>query len=249
MENIEKLLQDYKDGKVSQEKIVSLFKQQPFTDIGVAKLDYHRQIRSGFPEVIFGLGKSVSQINEIVRHMYQHSNQNILITRTNEEVFASLSDIPEAVFDEEAKLIQIQRTKPQMSENYAVVLTAGTSDIPVAKEAVLTAKAMGCSVKEIYDAGVCGVHRLLSFVDVLQGAKVIIVVAGMEGALCSVTAGLVSCPVIGVPTSVGYGASFGGVAALLSMINSCANRVSVVNIDNGYGAGCIAASIVKETEK
>ena len=249
MESIEKLLQDFKDGKVSQEKIVSLFKKQPFIDIGVAKLDYHREIRSGFPEVIFGLGKSVEQINEIARHMYKHSNQNILITRTTEKVFESLSDMKEITFDADAKLIQIQRTEPQMSKGYAVVLTAGTSDIPVAKEAVLTAKAMGCCVKEIYDVGVCGVHRLLSFIDVLQEAKVIIVVAGMEGALCSVTAGLVSCPVIGVPTSIGYGASFGGVAALLSMINSCANRVSVVNIDNGYGAGCIAASIAKVAEK
>jgi len=221
-------------------------KHLPFEDIGFAKVDHHRALRQGFAEVVFGKGKTVRQVAEIVRAMVEKksSRQNVLVTRADAKMFAAVKRVSRAAkFHSLSGVITIERSKKTTGKGTIVVVSAGTSDIPVAEEAVLTARMMGNRVEEVYDVGVAGIHRLLDHRGKLSEARVIVCVAGMEGALPSVVGGLVGVPVIAVPTSTGYGASFGGVAALLGMLNSCASNVTVVNIDNGFGAACVASCI------
>jgi len=215
----------------------------PYEDIGFAKLDGHRAIRKGFPEVVLCQGKSTRQVVEIVEKLAAR-HERVLATRASLEVYeAVLVRVPDARWDDDARLILVGGDPPLRTSCRVVVCTGGTSDIPVAREAMVTARWIGAPVEGLFDVGVAGIHRLFDHVPLLRGAACVVAVAGMEGALPSVLAGLVECPVIGVPTSVGYGAHFGGVAPLLGMLNSCATGVSVVNIDNGFGAGVIAALI------
>ncbi len=236
------LLKQVQSGGVDIDAAVHELKNLPFENLGYARIDNHRSIRTGVSEVIYCEGKSIEQIQGIVRKISQR-HCNILATRCGKEVFEAIREVEaDSVYYDLARIAVI---KPQPAEKIGniVVVTAGTSDIPVAEEAAVTAEVLGNQVKRIYDVGVAGIHRLLDVRDDLFEANVAVVVAGMEGALASVVGGLVSCPVIGVPTSIGYGASFGGLAALLSMLNSCASGVSVVNIDNGFGAGYQASLI------
>ena len=223
-------------------RVLGEMQGEPFADIGFARIDHHRSIRQGFPEVILGLGKTAEQIAAIAERIVERGHP-LLVTRADELAFEQVrARIPEVKYHAIAKAITLKREMPQGKGTVAIV-SAGTSDLPVAEEAAVTADLMGNHIERVYDVGVAGIHRVLSEHARLSAARVIIVVAGMEGALPSVVAGMVDVPVIGVPTSIGYGASFGGIAALLGMLNSCANGVSVVNIDNGYGAGCIASMI------
>jgi NCAIR mutase (PurE)-related protein len=225
-------------------QVLTAMRAQPFEDIGFARVDHHRAIRQGFPEVILGLGKTPEQIAKIAARIMERGDP-LLVTRVDQLAFAAVREINPAVqYHELARAITApaQRQMPR-GKGTVVIVSAGTSDLPVAEEAAVTVDLMGNDLERLYDVGVAGIHRVLSERERLFAARVIIVVAGMEGALPSVVAGMVNVPVIGVPTSVGYGASFGGVAALLGMLNSCANGVSVVNIDNGFGAGCIASMI------
>jgi NCAIR mutase (PurE)-related protein len=218
-------------------------KELPYQDLGFANIDQHRNIRTGHPEAIYCEGKTPDQVAAIVDKM-KVKNSNILGTRASAEVYEKIREIaPDAVYHPTARVFTVRNTKERLTEKVIAVITAGTSDIPVAEEAAITAETMGNQVDRIYDVGVAGIHRLFARLDRIRAANVIIVVAGMEGALASVVGGLVDKPVIAVPTSVGYGASFGGIAALLTMLNSCAAGVAVVNIDNGFGAGCIASNI------
>lgn len=218
----------------------------PYEDLGYAQVDHHRSIRQGFPEVIFGQGKTPEQIVGIAAALLERSS-NLLITRTNRETFDQIGTIAaDAEYHKSCGAISVRRDTTVRGRGVVGVVTAGTSDIPVADEAAVTAEIMGNRVERIFDVGVAGIHRVLSRRDSLQSARVIVCVAGMEGALPSVVGGLVSVPVIAVPTSIGYGASFGGVAALLGMLNSCASNVTVVNIDNGFGAGFVASLINRE---
>ena len=237
------LLEEIKGGKLSVSQGLERLRHLPFEDLGFAKIDHHRALRQGFAEVVFGRGKTAAQIETIVKRMLPRKH-NILVTRSQEEVFRRIQALsPEARFHEESGTIVILQDEAVRGKGTILVVSAGTADIPVAQEAVVTAQAMGNRVETLYDVGVAGIHRLLAARERLQAARVVIVAAGMEGALPSVVGGLVSAPVVAVPTSVGYGASFGGVAALLGMLNSCASNVSVVNIDNGYGAGFVASLI------
>jgi pyridinium-3,5-biscarboxylic acid mononucleotide synthase len=239
------LLESVQSGRLDLDAAFERLKKLPFENLGYARIDHHRCLRSGAPEVIFCQGKSIGQVQGIVQKIMPH-HPNILATRASPEVFAGIQEVThECRYHEEARIVVIRPEPGEKVGNIAVV-SAGTSDIPVAEEAAVTAEVLGNRVNRIYDVGVAGIHRLLHVCDDLFQAKVVVVVAGMEGALASVVGGLVSCPVIGVPTSVGYGASFGGVAALLSMLNSCASGVSVVNIDNGFGAGYQASIINKQ---
>ncbi|MBN1363471.1 MAG: nickel pincer cofactor biosynthesis protein LarB [Syntrophaceae bacterium] len=239
------LLEKVRDGKIDIETASDRLRNLSYVDLGCAKLDTHRELRVGHPEVIFCQGKTTAQIKTIIKAMMAGSS-NILATRAGEEVYAAVREIcPAAVYNSLARTITLTRKKVRPSKNYIAVVTAGTSDLPVAEEAAVTAEIFGNRVERIVDVGVAGVHRLLDKLDLIRTARVIVVVAGMEGALPSVVAGLVDKPIIAVPTSIGYGASFQGVAALLAMLNSCAGGVSVVNIDNGFGAGCIASMINK----
>jgi hypothetical protein len=214
----------------------------PYEDLEFAKIDTHREIRKGFPETIFCQGKTISQISQIIKKLPK--DQNILLTKANKNVYASVNTLyPAAQYNESAKTIVIQRYQPKQKKGTILILTAGTSDIPVAEEAVVTAELMGNKVETVYDVGVAGVHRLFDIKEKIFHANVIIVIAGMEGALASIVGGLASKPVIAVPTSVGYGASFKGIAPLLTMLNCCAEGVVVVNIDNGFGAGYFASLI------
>ena len=225
------------------EQLVEAFRAQPFEDLGFARIDHHRSIRQGFPEVILGLGKTPAQIAAIAKQIVSRGS-TLLVTRATPEAFAAVHEIaPNATYHDAARVITLRQQDVTPGKGTIVVAAAGTADLPVAEEAAITAELMGNCVERIYDVGVAGLHRLLGERARLDAARVIVVVAGMEGALPSVVAGLVGVPVIGVPTSVGYGASFGGVAALLGMLNSCASGVSVVNIDNGFGAGNIASLI------
>jgi hypothetical protein len=241
--DIRKMLEDYKTDRVSIEEMLAYLKKKPFEDLGYAKVDLHRDIRQGAAEVIYGAGKSPDQIRGIIENMRDNGILTILVTRLSSESAKELSDIPGMRYKKDAGLAVIGDIKKPDGIGKIVVATGGTSDIPVAEEAAVTAEIYGNEVVRLYDVGVAGIHRLLSHMDVLVQAKAVIAIAGMEGALASVIGGLVDCPVIAVPTSVGYGASFGGVSALLSMLNSCASGVSVVNIDNGFGAGYIASMI------
>ena len=242
-ENIIKLLQDVKNNEIEIEEAVNKLKELPFTDIDYALIDNHRQIRTGFPEVIYCAGKTPQQVKGIVEAMLKN-DKNILATRATKEMYDLVKEIcNEAVYNELGRTITIKKETISESKDYILIAAAGTSDLPVVEEAYETCKIFGNRVEKVVDIGVAGIHRLFSRLELIRGAKVIIVVAGMEGALASVIGGLVDKPIIAVPTSVGYGANFGGIAALLSMLNSCAGGVSVVNIDNGFGAGFMAHTI------
>jgi len=249
--DIRNFVEALKQGKISPEKAIERLRKLPYEDLGFAKIDHHRSLRQGYPEVVFARGKTLGQVREIVRGMLRaKASHNILITRADKKMFAAVKRLagkragsarPE--FHELSGTIAILRDRAIRGKGLILVVTAGTSDIPAAEEALVTARAMGNRAEAIYDVGVAGLHRLLEHRQKLAEARVIICVAGMEGALPSVVAGMVAAPVIAVPTSTGYGSSFGGMTALLAMLNSCASNVSVVNIDNGFGAGCVASVI------
>lgn len=246
--NLLELLREYKANKISEEKIFAELKNFSTSteNLGFATIDHGRELRQGFPEVVYSPGKTKEQLKIIFKNLYERSAGNLIASRASREQFEFLRDeIPAAVFDETARMIYVDRDKTlQRDERKKIlIVTAGTSDIPVAEEARLTAYLWGNAVETCYDCGVAGIHRLFAHIDKITSANVLIVVAGMEGALASVVGGLTNRPVIAVPTSVGYGASFNGLAALLAMLNSCATGVGVVNIDNGFGAGVLAAKI------
>ncbi len=238
-----RILEAVRDGRVSVDEALLKLKTEPFDDLGYAKVDHHRRLRQGSAEVIYGAGKTAAQMSGIIRSMKEHGQERILITRLSQENAEVLSRSEDMDYFEEARIGVIGGFPEPDGLGCVVVATGGTSDIPVAEEAALTAEIHGSRVERLYDVGVSGLHRLLSHTDMIMSASVIIAVAGMEGALASVIGGLADCPVIAVPTSVGYGASFGGMSALLSMLNSCASGVAVVNIDNGFGAGYFANMI------
>ena len=237
------ILEAVQKGEMTVEEALLVLKKAPFDDIGYAKVDTHRTVRQGAAEVIFGAGKTVGQMLGIVEQMKKNGQQTILLTRLSEESAEQISAVYEMDYHKDARIGLIGSMPAPNGIGEIVVATGGTSDIPVAEEAALTAEVYGNKVTRLYDVGVAGLHRLLAHLDDIMSASVVIAVAGMEGALASVIGGLVDCPVIAVPTSVGYGASFGGLSALLSMLNSCASGVSVVNIDNGFGAGYLASRI------
>lgn len=243
--DLRKLLEEVRDGRTSPEQAAEKLKSLPFEDLGFAKLDHHRALRRGFGEVVYGGGKSDEQVVAIVEHIVAQG-QNALVTRTSARASDALSarGLP-ARFHEAASCLTVIKAPPVALPGRAAVVCAGTSDVPVAEEAAVTAEFHGAAVDRVYDVGVAGLHRLLENAPMLQRAGVVVVAAGMEGALPSVVAGLVAVPVIAVPTSVGYGASFQGLAALLAMLNSCSAGVAVVNIDNGFGAGYLACSILR----
>ncbi len=242
---LKKVLEEVQQGGKSVDKAMEDLKSLPFQDLGHTKVDHHRELRTGYPEVIFCQGKTVDQVVSIVKTMLEKDN-NILCSRATKEMFDGIKEIfPGAVYHELARSVTIKQRQMESPDTYIAVVTAGTSDISVAEEAVITAEIFGNKVKRIYDVGVAGIHRLQGSYDEIAGARVIVVAAGMEGALPSVVGGLIARPVIAVPTSVGYGANFFGLAALLGMLTSCASGVSVVNIDNGFGAGYLASMINK----
>lgn len=241
-DHLRALLQQVKESEVSVQEAMERIKNLPYEDMGFAKVDHHRQLRQGFPEVIYCPGKETSQIVEIARRM-PGSPSPVLATRASREVFEEIKkEFPAAEYNEAARAVVIQESSPP-SEGLVAVVSAGTADIPVAEEAALTSELVGARVERIFDVGVAGIHRLLNHTEKIREANAVVVVAGMEGALASVVGGLVEHPVIAVPTSVGYGAHFNGLAPLLTMLNSCATGVTVVNIDNGFGAGYAAALI------
>lgn len=240
---LRQLLTQVAEGSISIDSALLQLKQAPFEDLGFAKLDHHRALRQGAAEVIFGAGKTAEQIREIACAMHGQGQETILITRMSSQAAEHVQRFLPLTYDPLSRVGVVGRFPEPDAAGSIVVATGGTSDMPVAEEAALTAQALGNQVVRLYDVGVAGLHRLLSHLDEIMSARAIIAIAGMEGALASVIGGLADCPVIAVPTSVGYGASFGGLAALLSMLNSCASGVSVVNIDNGFGAGYLASMI------
>ena len=245
IKSLEKLLEDVKGDKVTVEEAIEKLKDLPFKDLGFAKIDNHRELRVGYPEVIYCEGKTTEQVKSIIEFM-DSKKVNILATRANKEMYEMVKEIcSKAEYNELGRTITVKNKDVIPTESYIAIVTAGTSDIKVAEEAAVTAEILGNKVKRIFDVGVAGIHRLFNRLEDIRGAKVIIVIAGMEGALASVVGGLVDKPVIAVPTSIGYGANFNGLAALLSMLNSCASGVSVVNIDNGFGAAYLASMINK----
>lgn len=244
--DIRNLLEKVKNGDIDIDLAIDKLKDLPYEDIGYANIDHHRQIRNGYPEVIYCEGKSDEHILGIIKRMNEKGS-NILGTRCRKDTYKKIRNIyPNCEYEELSRILKIEN-KPikNIGKGKIVVVTGGTSDIPVADEAYYTAKFLGNEVERVYDVGVAGIHRLLNKMNILKSARVLIVIAGMEGALPSVVGGLVDVPVIAVPTSVGYGANFGGLSALLTMLNSCASGISVVNIDNGFGAGYLAATINK----
>ena len=242
-QSIRKLFEQVRQGGLSPDEAVERLRHLPFEDLGFAKVDHHRALRAGMPEVIFGENKTPKQVADIFFRLAKHGG-NVLATRANEKQFAAVKKrVRAAQYRKWARAITLQRDPKKYGKGRIAVVSAGTSDIPVAEEAVATAEVMGNEVQHFYDVGVAGIHRLLANREALSKARVVIVCAGMEGALPSVVGGLVGVPVIAVPTSVGYGAAFKGLAALLGMMNSCASNVSVVNIDNGFGAGYVASLI------
>jgi pyridinium-3,5-biscarboxylic acid mononucleotide synthase len=227
----------------AEQQLLTAFRARPFEDLGFARVDHHRSVRQGFPEVVLGLGKTPSQIAAIAAEIAGRGS-SLLVTRATPDAFEAVRvRVPDAVYHMDARIISLPQQDVARGKGTILIVAAGTADLPIAEEAALTAELMGNDIERLYDVGVAGIHRLLGETPRLQTARVIVVVAGMEGALPSVVSGLVSAPVIAVPTSIGYGASFGGIAALLGMLNSCASGVSVVNIDNGFGAGNIASLI------
>jgi len=242
-QSLRRLLDDVRDGRIEVDQALLRLKSLPYEDIGFAKLDTHRDIRRGFPEVVLCEGKTTAQVAEIIKRLAD-GGRTVMATKAGADVFREVKQgAPDAVYHEQARIITLGPTPEPRTDKTIAVVSAGTSDIPVAEEAAVTAQTMGNPIARLYDVGVAGLHRLLHQQEQLLTANVVVVVAGMEGALASVVSGLVDCPVIAVPTSVGYGASFGGLAALLAMLNSCAPGVTVVNIDNGFGAGYCAALI------
>lgn len=242
---LEQLLQRVKNNEIELEAALGILKDLPYKELGFAKIDNHREIRVGYPEVIYCEGKTVEQVKSIVEFMLTKDN-NILGTRANEKMYEAVKAVcADAHYNPLGRTITIRRRQEQLTDSYIAIVSAGTSDMPVVEEAAETAMILGNRVEKIMDTGVAGIHRLFAKIDLIRGAKVVIVVAGMEGALASVIGGLVDKPIIAVPTSVGYGANFGGLSALLSMLNSCASGVSVVNIDNGFGAAYNASIINK----
>jgi NCAIR mutase (PurE)-related protein len=242
-EHLRKLLDEVRSGAVEVDSAMERLRHMPFEDLGFAKVDHHRALRQGMPEVIFGQGKTPEEVAGIAQSLLSRS-QNVLITRAEKDAVALVRErIPEAEYFSRSRAVRVMRDRTVYGKGVIAIACAGTSDLPVAEEARITAEAMGNEVDAITDIGVAGIHRLMSNRERLTKARVIVVCAGMEGALPSVVGGLVSCPVIAVPTSVGYGASFHGLAALLGMLNSCSSNVTVVNIDNGFGAGYVASLI------
>jgi len=243
-QRLRELLKQVKAGKLSIEKALDRLRHLPYDDLEFAKLDTHRALRKGFPEAVYAPGKSPEQVAALMKRLVEHG-QTALATRASREVYEAVAaELPKAEYRESARMIVLRAAEPDKPcQAVVLVISAGTADMPVAEEAAVTAETMGCRVERLYDVGVAGIHRLLGHSDKLSAAAAIVVVAGMEGALASVVGGLARAPVIAVPTSVGYGASFGGVGALLTMLNSCAGGVAVVNIDNGYGAGYFAGLI------
>ena len=243
--HLEELLQSVASGKLTPDKAYESLKTLPFEDLGFVNLDQHRTIRTGYPEAVFCQGKTSEQIAIIIEKLVE-TNDNVIGSRATKENYeAVLEVVADAVYYEEARMIVVNRNPKPKSEKIIAVVTAGTADIPVAEEAAVTAIMLGNQVDRIYDVGVAGIHRLFAKLDRIRAANVVIVIAGMEGALASVVGGLVETPVIAVPTSIGYGANLGGISALLSMLNSCANGVGIVNIDNGFGAAYLASNINK----
>jgi NCAIR mutase (PurE)-related protein len=248
-QKLRKLLMDVKEGNLDINEALREMKFLPYEDLGFAKVDHHRALRQGTPEVIFCQGKTVTQVVQIADKILL-AGQNLLATRASFEMYNAVRQKhPDAKYHDTARIITSEVSPVKIKKGFVSILCAGTSDIPVAEEAAVTAEALGNEVRRVFDVGVAGIHRLLEQREVLADSRVLVAVAGMEGALPSVVAGLVDCPVIAVPTSIGYGASFGGISALLSMLNSCASGVSVVNIDNGFGAGYIANLINYEKGK
>lgn len=247
-QSLKELLADFKAGKTSEADVLSTLRRLPFEDIGFAKIDHHRELRTGFPEVIYGSGKTDEQILEIARRIVAN-NHDLLVTRIEPSTGDKLkAGFPDGEYVADARLF-LRKAGEKETFGRVLVVTAGTSDVPVAEEAATTASFFGCGVERLFDVGVAGVHRMLAHRSMIEEADVIVVAAGMEGALASVVAGITSAPVVALPTSVGYGASFEGLTALLGMLNSCATGVSVVNIDNGFGAGCVAALICARGHK
>ncbi|MGH9240665.1 MAG: nickel pincer cofactor biosynthesis protein LarB [Vicinamibacterales bacterium] len=247
VDDLQRLLDDVKRGALethhASERILQALRAAPFEDLGFARIDTHREVRQGFPEVILGLGKTPAQIAAIAERIVARG-QTLLVTRASRDAFDAVrATVPAAEYHDQGRVITLRQATAPAGVGTVLVVCAGTSDLPVAEEAAITADVMGNTVDRLYDVGVAGIHRVLQERARLEAARVVVVVAGMEGALPSVVAGLIHTPVIAVPTSVGYGASFGGIAALLGMLNSCANGVAVVNIDNGFGAACMASAI------
>ncbi|MCI8269908.1 MAG: nickel pincer cofactor biosynthesis protein LarB [Lachnospiraceae bacterium] len=240
--DVGELLQQVKDGRMGIDEAKELLKNLPYEDLGYAKLDFHRELRTGFGETVFCQGKPDEYLADIYERIYERDGEVLGTRATPEQYELVKKKLPQAIYDPISRILKVEQEKKEPA-GLVVVCTGGTADIPVAEEAAQTAEYFGCRVERIYDVGVAGIHRLLSKRERLAQANCIVAVAGMEGALGTVVAGLVECPVIAVPTSVGYGASFHGLSALLTMINSCANGISVVNIDNGYGAAFVAAQI------
>lgn len=244
-EQIIELLEKVKKGDLEIEQAYESIKELPYSDLGHTKVDNHREIRTGYPEVIFCAGKTNKQVCDIIEHM-DKKGTNILATRATEEMYNDVKKkIPGAKFHEMSKIISVKKQETGGTASYISIVTAGTSDIAVAEEAAITAEFYGNAVKRVFDVGVAGIHRLTGKIEEIRKARVVVVVAGMEGALPSVIGGMVDKPVIAVPTSIGYGANFGGLSALLGMLTSCASGISVVNIDNGFGAGYLAGMINK----
>jgi len=240
-----RLLEEVKNGRLETDEALQMLKDFTVKDLGFARLDTHRELRTGYPEVIFGQGKTPEQVKEIIRYMNTRDH-NILATRVTEEMVRAVKEVcPQAVYHPQARAITVQKTHMKSPDTCIAVIAAGTSDMPVAEEAAVTAEIFGNKVERIIDVGVAGIHRLYDKIEDIRKARVNIVVAGMEGALPSIVGGLVDKPVIAVPTSVGYGANFGGLSALLGMLTSCASGVCVVNIDNGFGAGFLASMMNK----
>jgi NCAIR mutase (PurE)-related protein len=240
---LEEILDKVRTGELTPAKALELLEDFPYCDLDFAKVDHHREVAKGAPEIVFGLGKTPAQIGRIALEILKKGS-NLLVTRVEPAVWSKIKvKLPRAVYSEAARTVSLVQAKPPAGKGTVVVLTAGTSDIPVAEEAAVTAEILGNATERIYDVGVAGLHRLLGQYERIRKARVIITVAGMEGALPSVVAGLVKVPVIAVPTSVGYGASFKGLAALLAMLNACPGGVAVVNIDNGFGAAFLASQI------
>ncbi|MBM7557640.1 nickel pincer cofactor biosynthesis protein LarB [Halanaerobacter jeridensis] len=246
--DIKDILHNVKEGDLEVDQALDNLRDLPFEDLGYAKVDHHRGLRNGYPEVIYCEDKTTDEIKGIVEKMMER-NQNILATRADEEVYEALKELTDDLeYYERARIVVIQKEEIELSESKILVMTGGTSDLEVAEEAAITAEVMGNTVERAYDVGVAGIHRLLAQKDKMAEANVIITVAGMEGALASVVSGLTDKPIVAVPTSVGYGANFDGLAALLAMLNSCASGLGVVNIDNGFGAAYLADSIINQIE-
>jgi len=249
MNELAKLLEDIKQNKIAISDAMETIKSMPYEDLQYAKVDHHRELRNGHTEIIYSPGKSLEHIKGIISSLLERSSANIMASRSSKEVYDAISEVTnQAVYYELARTVVVEREEYKTTKGYILIMTAGTADIAVAEEAAITATFLGNRVERLYDVGVAGIHRLLDNLELINQANAIIVVAGMEGALASVVGGLTDKPLIAVPTSIGYGANFGGVSALLGMLTSCASGIGVVNIDNGFGAASMASKINKQIE-